>query len=95
VELLATLVGAGVGVGVAVDGLEHPFGVLDDLLYALPLPRGCAVAARLLLLLLMELLCKLLDFLAPLHVVAPRVVYQAPWTTLITTGGLPRPLVTT
>jgi hypothetical protein len=28
-ELLAALVGAGVRVGVVIDGLEHPFGVLE------------------------------------------------------------------
>jgi hypothetical protein len=67
VELLVVLVSAGVGVrvGVAVDGLEHPFGILeqhlfillliallDNLQLALPLPRGHAIMTRLLLLLL-------------------------------------------
>jgi hypothetical protein len=108
VELLAVLVGTGVRVGVAVDSLKRPLGILegyllilllvtllDDLLLALPLPRGCAVAAWMLILLLTELLCKLLDFPALLHIVAPGVVYRAPQTALITTGGLLRPLVAT
>jgi hypothetical protein len=48
-----------------------------------------------LVLLLTELLCKILDFPALLHVVAPGVVYRAPRIALVTTGGLLRPLVTT
>jgi hypothetical protein len=60
VELLAALIGAGVGVRVAVDGLERSFSVLkchllillivvlmDNLLLALPLPRRCAITVRL------------------------------------------------
>jgi hypothetical protein len=83
VKLLVALIGAGVGVGVAIDGLQCPFGVmechvlilllvvlLDNLLLALLAPRGCAVVAWLLLLLLIELLRKLLDFSALLCVVA-------------------------
>jgi hypothetical protein len=59
-ELLAAFVGAIVGVGVAVDDLEHSFGILewhliilllvillDNLLLALPLPRKCAIMAQL------------------------------------------------
>jgi hypothetical protein len=107
VELLAALVGVGVRVGVAVDNLQCPFSVLechllvlllvillDNLLLAFLAPRGHAIATRLLLLLLTELLCKLLDFSALLCAVAPSVVHWAPQTILITTGGLSQPLVT-
>jgi hypothetical protein len=72
VELLAALIVAGVRVRVAVDGLEHPLGILElhlhllvtlggNLMLAFPLPRRRAVAAQLLLLLLSKLLCELLD----------------------------------
>jgi hypothetical protein len=108
VELLAVLIGAGVRVGVAIDGLQCPFGILehhllvlllvvllDNLLLALLVPRGCAIAVRLLFLLLVELLCKLLDFPALLRAVALGVVHWALWTALITARGLSRPLVST
>jgi hypothetical protein len=107
VELLAALVGARVRVRVPVDGLEHPLGVLerhllilllvtllDDLLHALPLSRRHVVTVWLLLLLLAKLLRNLLDFPTLFRIVVPRVVYRAPWTTLITTEGLPRQFVT-
>jgi hypothetical protein len=69
-ERLATLIGAGFGVGVAVDGLQRPLGILElhllilvllkiHLFFALPLTGRCAILARLLLL-LMELFCELL-----------------------------------
>jgi hypothetical protein len=67
-------IGAGVRVGVAVDGLEHYFSILelhllillfvvllDNLLLALPLSSGGAVVTQVQLLLLVELLRKLLD----------------------------------
>jgi hypothetical protein len=99
VELLAALVGAGVGVGVVVDGLECSFGILechllilvillDNLMVSLPLLRRCAIVARLQLLLLVELLRKLLDLPALLGAVALRVVRRA-------IRGLSWPLVTT
>jgi hypothetical protein len=69
--------------------------LLEDLVLALRLPRGCTIAAWMLVLLLTELLCKILDFPALLHVVAPGVVYRAPRIALVTTGGLLRPLVAT
>jgi hypothetical protein len=106
VELLVALIVTGVRVGVAVDGLECPLSVLElnllllvalggNLLLAFPLLGRCAVTPRLLLLLLVELLYELLDLPALLYVVVPRVVYQAPWTTLVIAGGPPQPLVTT
>jgi hypothetical protein len=50
--------------------------------------------ARLLILLLVELLPELLYHPALLSVVAPGVVHWAPWTTLIAVGGLAWSLVT-
>jgi hypothetical protein len=50
--------------------------------------------ARLLLLLLAELLHVLLDLPALLHVVPPGVVHRASRITLVVAGGLSRPLVT-
>jgi hypothetical protein len=108
VELLAALIGAGVGVRVAVDGLERSFSVLkchllillivvlmDNLLLALPLPRRCAITVRLQLLLLAELLRKPLDLPTLLDTVALGVVLWAPRTALVAAGGLSRSLVTT
>jgi hypothetical protein len=82
-KMLVALVGARVRVGVAVDGLQLPFGILechvlilllvvllDNLRLALLALRGRAVASWLLLLLLMELLRKLLDFPALLRALA-------------------------
>jgi hypothetical protein len=106
VELLTTLVGAGVGVRVVIDGLECPLGVLElhvllfvtlrgNMLLAFLLPGRRAVMAWLLLLLLMKLLRKLPDLTALLCTMASGVVYRAPQTTLITARGLPQLLVTT
>jgi hypothetical protein len=107
VELLAALIvaGVGVGVGVAVDSLECPLGILElhllflvalggNLLLAFPLAGRRVITARLLLLLLAELLREHLDLPALLHTVAPRVGYRAPWTALVAVRGLPQPLVT-
>jgi hypothetical protein len=99
VELLVVLVGAGVIIRVVVDNLERPLGVLEfhllllvafggNLLLTFPLLGRRAIMARLLLLLLTELLRQLLDLSALLHVVPPGVVYWAPWTTLIVAEGL-------
>jgi hypothetical protein len=93
------LVGAGVRVGVVVDSLERPLGVLEfhllllvafggNLLLTFPLSGRRAIVAWLLLLLLTELLCKLLDLPPFLRVVAPGVVYRAPQTTLVVVEGL-------
>jgi hypothetical protein len=105
VELLVVLVVTGLRVGVAVDDLNHPLGILElhplvvalmgNVLLAFPLVGRCAIVVRLLLLLLTELLRELLDLLALLGAVAPRVVHQAPWPALITVGGLARLLVVT
>jgi hypothetical protein len=105
VELFAALISAGVGVRVAVDGLERSFSVLkchllivvlmDNLLLALPLPRRCAITVRLQLLLLVELLRKPLDLPTLLDAVALGVVHWAPRTALIAAGGLSRLLVAT
>jgi hypothetical protein len=105
VELLAALVIASVGVKVGIDSLECPLSVLElhlllitlrgNLLLAFLLAGRCAVAAWLLLLLLTELHCELLDLLTLLRAVALGVVYQAPRTALVTARGLLRPLVTT
>jgi hypothetical protein len=106
VECLATLVGARVRLGVAVDGFQCPLGVLElhllllfglrvDLLFALLLMGRRAFLARLLLHLLTELLYELLDFPTLLDAVAPRVVHRASCTAIIAAGRLslrgPRP----
>jgi hypothetical protein len=106
VELLAALIVTGFRVGVAVEDLDHPLGVLElhllllvalvgNLLLAFPLAGRHAVVARLLLLLLAELLHELLDLPALLDVVVPRVVHRVPWTALIAVGGLSWSLVAT
>jgi hypothetical protein len=106
VELLVVLIVVGLRVRVAIDDLDHPFGILElhllllitlvgNKLLAFPLKGRCAIMIRLLLLLLTELLRELLNVPVLLGVVAPGVVHRAPWTALIMAEGLPRPLVTT
>jgi hypothetical protein len=91
---------------VVIDALENPLGILQlhlillvalggNLLLVLPLSGRCAIVARLLLLLIAELLHKLLDLPVLLHVVVPGVMYWAPRTALITVGGLSQSLITT
>jgi hypothetical protein len=105
VELLTVLVVTGLRIGVAIDSLDRPLGILklhlllvialtSNVLLAFPLMGSCAVAAGLLLLLLVELLRELLDLSALLGTVAPGVVHWAPWPTLVTTEGLAWLLVT-
>jgi hypothetical protein len=88
-ERLVKLVGVGLRVRVPIHHLQRPLGVqvLNLLilvvlwvhfLLALPLLGRHAVLVWLLLLLLADLLCKLLDLLALLGAMAPRVVHQAP-----------------
>jgi hypothetical protein len=104
VEHLAALIGAGVRVEVAEDGLEQPVGILEshililaalrgDLLFALLVPGRCAVTAWLQLLLLTELFRELLDLLTLLSVVALGVVHRAPRTTFVVAGRLTWALV--
>jgi hypothetical protein len=86
------------GVGVAIDDLDRPLGVLElylliialvgNLLLVFPLAGRHAVTTRLLLLLLMELCHELLDLPALLGAVVPRVVHRAPRPALIAVGGL-------
>jgi hypothetical protein len=88
VELLATLVITGHRGVVAVDDLDHPLGILElhlliavlmsKLLVPFPLAERRAIVAWLLLLLLTELFHELLDLLALLNAVVPRVVHRAP-----------------
>jgi hypothetical protein len=91
---------------VVIDALENPLGILQlhlillvalggNLLLVLPLSGRCAIMARLLLLLIAELLHKLLDLPVLLRVVVPGVMYWAPRTALITVGGLSQSLITT
>jgi hypothetical protein len=105
VELLAPLLVAGLRVRVVVDDLDHPLGILElhlllvialtgNVLLAFPLVGRHAIMTGLLLLLLTELLCKLVDLLALLGAVRPRVVHRAQWPTLISAGGLAQWLVT-
>jgi hypothetical protein len=102
VELLTVLVVTGLRVGVAIDSLDRPLGILklhlllvialtSNMLLAFPLMGSCAIAAGLLL---VELLRELLDLSALLVTVAPGVVHWAPWPTLVTTEGLAWLLVT-
>jgi hypothetical protein len=105
-ELLTMLVVTGFGVGVAVDDLDRPLGVLElhlliavvvalmgNVLNAFPLAGRHAIVVRLLLLLLTELLCELLGLPTLLSAVAPGVVHRALWPTLVAAGGLAWPLV--
>jgi hypothetical protein len=89
------LIGAGVIVEVVVDNLQLPLSLLKlhllvlvllwiHLLFVLPLAGRHATLEWLLLLLLAELLCELLDFPALLDAVAPRVVHQAPRPFIVT-----------
>jgi hypothetical protein len=104
-EQLAALVVTRLRVGVTVDHLDHPLGILElhlllvalvgNLLLAFPLAGRRAITARLLLLLLVELFHELLDLSALLGVVAPGVVHRAPQPTLIDILGLARSVVTT
>jgi hypothetical protein len=105
VELLATLVVAGFGVGVAVDDVDRPLGVLQlhlllliaftgNLLLVFPLAGRHVVTAWLLLLLLTKLFRELLDVRTLLGAVVSVVVHLAPRPALIAAGGLARPLVT-
>jgi hypothetical protein len=86
--LLAALIVTGLGVGVPVDILDRPLGVLElhllliiallgNVLLAFPLVRRYAVTAGLLLLLLTELLHKLLDLPALLRAVTARGLARA------------------
>jgi hypothetical protein len=81
VELLAALIVTGLKVRVVIDDLDRPLGILElhlllvialtgNVLLAFPLAGRCAITAGLLLLLLMELLCKLLDLTALLGTAA-------------------------
>jgi hypothetical protein len=63
------------------------------MLLAFPLVGRRAIVTGLLLLLLTELQCELLDLLVLLDAVAPGVVHWAPRTLLITVGGLEWSLV--
>jgi hypothetical protein len=99
VELLVPLVITGHGVGVAVDDLDRPLGVLElhrlltiavtsNMLHAFLLSGRHVIVMGLLLLLLAELLCKLLDLRTLLGTVAPRVVHRASRPTLVAARGL-------
>jgi hypothetical protein len=84
VELLAVLVVAGIRIGVVVDDLDCPLGVLELHLILVVALMGnvllekCAIAVGLLLLLLTELPRELLDLPALLSAMAPGVVHRAP-----------------
>jgi hypothetical protein len=101
-ELFAALVVTRFRVGVDVDDLDQPFGILElhlllvtltgNLLLSFPLVGRRAITVRLLLLLLTKLLRELLNLPALLDVVAPGVVHWAPRPTLIAAEGLARSL---
>jgi hypothetical protein len=104
VECFATLVVTRLGVGVAIDYLHLPLGVLEchlfillllriHLSFALPLAGWHAFLA-LLLLLFVELFHKLPDLPGLTHVVARGVVHQASCTSVIATRCLMGALVT-
>jgi hypothetical protein len=94
VEFLATLIGAGVKVKVAAEGLQHPLGVLElhllilvllkiHLLFSFPLAGRRVVLAQLLLP-LTELLRELLDISALSGVVVRGVMHRAPCASIVT-----------
>jgi hypothetical protein len=100
------LVGARVGVRVAVDSLQHPLGVLVlhllflvflrvHLLFALPLVGRRVIMARLLRLLLTDLLHELFDFLACLGAMALGVMHRASHTAVVVVERMTGVLVTT
>jgi hypothetical protein len=104
VELLEVLSITGLRVEVAVDDLDLPLGALElDLLLVIALTGNVLLAillawrhtnaARLLVLLLVDLLPKLLDLPALLGVGTPQVVHQAPRPALVAAGGLAQLLV--
>jgi hypothetical protein len=104
VERLVALIVDGFRVGVAVNGLHLPLGVLEHhllilillgvhLLFALTLSGRCELLARLLLY-LTKLFHELLDFPTLTHVVTRRVMFQAPGIAIITVGQLMGALVT-
>jgi uncharacterized protein (DUF58 family) len=91
------------GVGVAIDGLHLPLGVLErhllillllgvDLLFALPLAGRRAFLAWLLLL-FMELLHEILDFPSLTRAVGCRVMHRASGAAIIATERLTGALV--
>jgi hypothetical protein len=95
VNHLAVLIVTGLGVGVAVDGLQCPLGILELHLYillllriylflALPLTGRSAVPTWLLLHLLMEFFRELLDLPTLQRVVAPTVVHGALRAAIVT-----------
>jgi hypothetical protein len=97
-ERLAALVVAGLRVGVAIDGLQCPLGILKlhlcvflllgvHLLLALPL-TGRRAIVTLLLHLFAELFCKLLDLSALRRCMARGVVHRALRTVVIAIGRL-------
>jgi hypothetical protein len=89
VELLAVLVVTGFEVRLTVDDLDRPLGILElhlrlpitlmgNFLLAIPLAGRRVVLARLLLLLLAELLHELLDLPTLLGTMVPGVMHRAP-----------------
>jgi hypothetical protein len=105
VEYLATLVRARVAIGVAIDGLQCPLGVLElhllvlillriHLLFSLPLMGRRAFLALLLLHLHMELLRELLYLKALLSTVVPGIAIRASHDTVIIVRCLMGLLVT-
>jgi hypothetical protein len=102
-ECLATLIIAGLGVGVAIDGLHLPFSVLErhlfvlvlleiHLLFALSLAGWRAFLVRLLLL-FAELFPELLDLPALTRAMACRVMHRASGITVVATERLMGALV--
>jgi hypothetical protein len=90
------LIGAGVGVRVAEDGLQHPLGILElhllillriHLLFVIPLAGRCALLAQLLLL-LAELFHELLDFPSLFDTVTRGVMHRALHAIVIATRHL-------
>jgi hypothetical protein len=98
VERLAALIVAGIRVGVAINGLQCPLGILKlhlyvflllrvHLLLALPLAGRCAILA-LLLHLFTELFRELLDLPALQHGMVHGVVHQTLHAAIVTIGWL-------
>jgi hypothetical protein len=102
VEGLVALIATGLGVRVAIDRLQRPFGILElhfllpfvYLLLPLPLVGGCAILAQLLLHLFTELFRELLDLPALRCGMPRRVMHRALRTTFVTVGRLAGALVT-
>jgi hypothetical protein len=100
-----TLIVAGLRVGLVIDDLQCPPSILElhlyvlllqwvDFLCALPLMGRCAILSRLLLHLLTQLFCELLDLPALRHAMVRGVVHRSLHAAVVAVGRLTGVFVT-